>query len=49
MQGVRGLSSPLLDLGSEVNLMSLVVYKVGGWLVDTNYGWEVNSASFLFF
>lgn len=45
MRGVQGLIPALLDSGSEVNLMSYEVYKSGGWPVDTNCGWEVNSVN----
>ena len=45
MRGVQGLVPALLDSGSEVNLMSYEIYKSGGWPVDTNCGWEVNSVN----
>lgn len=45
MRGISGLVSALLDSGSEVNLMSLTTYKVGGWPVDRNCGWGVNSVN----
>jgi hypothetical protein len=45
MRGVPGLVPALLDSGSEVNLMSMAVYRSGGWPVERECGWEVNSVN----
>jgi hypothetical protein len=45
MTGVPGLVPALLDIGSEVNLMSMAVYRSVGWPVERECGWEVNSVN----
>ena len=35
----------LIDSGSEINLMSLEVYKQGGWLMTSDHHWRIRVAT----
>ncbi|CAM6089385.1 unnamed protein product [Calypogeia fissa] len=41
--GMGDTMKALIDSGSEVNLMSREVYEEGGWMIDRDIDWKVNS------
>ncbi|CAM6090631.1 unnamed protein product [Calypogeia fissa] len=43
--GARDSVKALLDSGSEVNLMSRELYEDGGWLIDRDIDWKINSVN----
>ncbi|CAM6104668.1 unnamed protein product [Calypogeia fissa] len=45
IQELEDTMSALIDSGSEVNLMSREVYEEGGWMIDKDIDWKVNSVN----
>ncbi|CAM6128800.1 unnamed protein product [Calypogeia fissa] len=43
--GAKDMVKALIDFGSEVNLMSREVYEEGGWLIDKDIDWKINSVN----
>ncbi|CAM6098717.1 unnamed protein product [Calypogeia fissa] len=43
--GLEDTVKALIDSGSEVNLMSREVYEEGGWMIDKDIDWKVNSVN----
>ncbi|CAM6128241.1 unnamed protein product [Calypogeia fissa] len=43
--GAEDMVKALVDSGSEVNLISKEVYEEGGWLIDSDIDWKINSVN----